>query len=340
MSAVPVAILRTGLVTSVGLSAPAACAAIRAGVANPTETLFIDSAGEWIMAHQVPLERPWRGLARLVEMGTLAIEECLAAVPREDWPRIPLLLCIAEAQRPGRLAGLDAELFAQLQRRLNVEFAQGSLIIAHGRVSVAIALREARDLIVNKGVPRALIAGVDSLLTAPTLRAYERDERLLTPANANGFMPGEGAGAILVGPATQGPQLLCAGLGFGTEPAPIDSEEPLRGDGLVRAIKAALGEAGCELHHLDFRITDLSGEQYYFKEAALALSRVLRARKSEFELWHPGEYVGETGAASGLASLVVAEAACRKDYARGPNILWHSALDNGYRAAAVLQAST
>jgi 3-oxoacyl-[acyl-carrier-protein] synthase-1 len=338
MTAMPVAILSTGLVTSVGLSAPASCAAIRAGVANPTETLFMDSAGEWIMGHQVPLEHPWRGLTRLVEMGALAIQECLAGVPREDWPRIPLLLCIAERQRPGRLAELDGELFARLQRKLNVEFAQGSLIIPHGRVGVAIALREARDLIVNKGVPCALIAGTDSLLTAPTLRAFERNERLLTPANANGFMPGEGAGAILVGPATQGRQLLCSGLGFGTEPAHIDSEEPLRGDGLVRAIKAALGEAGCEMHHLDFRITDLSGEQYYFKEAALALSRILRVRKSEFDLWHPAESVGESGAASALASLVVAEAACRKDYARGPNILWHSAADDGNRAAAVLQA--
>ena len=54
----PLAIGRTGLVTSVGLSAPAACAAIRAKLTNPSETRFIDSHGEWIMAHQVPLDAP------------------------------------------------------------------------------------------------------------------------------------------------------------------------------------------------------------------------------------------------------------------------------------------
>ena len=50
----------------------------------------------------------------------------------------------------------------------------------------------------------------------------------------------------------------------------------MRADGLATAIKGALADAGCEMHDMDYRITDLSGEQYYFKEAALALSRTLR----------------------------------------------------------------
>ena len=41
MSAMPVVILKTGLVTSVGLSAPATCAALRAKLSNPTETHFL-----------------------------------------------------------------------------------------------------------------------------------------------------------------------------------------------------------------------------------------------------------------------------------------------------------
>jgi 3-oxoacyl-[acyl-carrier-protein] synthase-1 len=130
--------------------------------------------------------------------------------------------------------------------------------------------------------------------------------------------------------------LLCAGIGFGMETAHIDSGEPLRAEGLTAAIKGALTDAGCWMHDLDYRITDLSGEQYYFKEAALARSRILRQRKEEFDIWHPAESIGESGAVAGVASLAVADTACRKAYTAGPNILSHMANDAGQRAAAVL----
>jgi 3-oxoacyl-[acyl-carrier-protein] synthase-1 len=332
-----IAIKSTGLVTSVGLSAPAACAAIRAKISNPTETRFIDSGGEWIMAHQVALEKPWRGRTKLAKMATMAIAECLEAIPREHWPNIPLLLCVAERDRPGRLEGLDDQLFLEIQKELDARFAPQSGVIPYGRVSVAIALAQARQLIHEGNQPYVLIAATDSLLTWPTLGVYERNDRLLTARNSNGFMPGEGAGSLLVGLASGKSELHCTGIGFGKEKAHIDSEEPLRADGLSVAIKGALADASCQMHDLDFRITDLSGEQYYFKEAALALSRILRQRKEEFDLWHPAESIGEAGSAAGIAALAVADTACRKAYALGSNILAHMANDAGKRAAAVLQ---
>ena len=337
MTAPPLAIVRTGLVSSVGLSSPAACAAIRAKVTNPTETRFIDADGEWIMAHQVPLERPWSGRTKLVKMAALAIEECLVDVARDNWIDIPLLLCVAEPERPGRVSGLEDRLFDELQRELGVAFAAHSLVIPHGRVSVATALAHARNLTNEGGASCALIAAVDSLVAWATLSGYERESRLLTARNSNGFMPGEGAAAILVSPRPRDPEgTWITGIGFAVEKATITSDEPLRGDGLSAAIKRALSDAGCGLHDLDLRVADVSGEQYYFKEAALAVSRVLRARKSSLEIWHPAECIGEAGAVAGLASLTVAEAACRKAYAPGPGILCHAANDAGHRAAVVL----
>src|SRR5262245_18547704 len=70
---IPIAILNTGLVTSVGLSAPAACAAIRAGLTNPSTTRFFDPDGKWIKAHQIPLAQPWCGLVRLAKMASMVI---------------------------------------------------------------------------------------------------------------------------------------------------------------------------------------------------------------------------------------------------------------------------
>lgn len=333
------AILATGLVTSVGLSAPESCAAIRANVANPTQTHFFDSSGEPIMAHQLPLEQPWRGRTRLVEMAALALEECLSSMAREEWVRIPVLLCLAEPERPGRLEGLDEHLLPELQRKLRVEFSSRSRLIPQGRVSALVALEVARDLL-SDSCPYAVIVATDSLLTGATLSRYERNGRLLTSRNSNGFLPGEGAGAVLVGPAPDGAHLVCTGVGFAVERADIDSEQPLRADGLVQAIRSALEESGCGLQDMDFRITDLAGEQYYFKEAALAVSRILRVRKEALDLWHPAECIGEAGALAGVAGMVVAEAACRKGYANGPNLLLHAGTDSGQRSAAVLQFRT
>jgi 3-oxoacyl-[acyl-carrier-protein] synthase I len=337
MSEKPLAILAAGLVTSVGLTAAASCAAIRAKLSNPSETRFIDSSGAWIMAHSVLLDQPWRGRSKLVKMAIMAIDECLMDVPRNDWSHIPLLLCVAERTRPGRLNGIDDELFGEIQRELGVEFAEGSLILPHGRVSVGTALKHARRILAGTSAPSVLIAATDSLLTWPTLSVYERNDRLLSPKNSNGFMAGEGAAAVLVGSADGGNQLYFMGLGFANEPAGIDSERPVRGDGLARAIRHAVSDAGCEIHDIDFRITDLSGEQYYFKEAALAMSRILRVRKEELDIWHPAECIGESGAVNGIATIVVALAACRKGYAPGPSILCHAAADSGERTASVLQ---
>lgn len=289
------------------------------------------------MAHQVELEQPWRGLAKLCRMAVMAIEEALADMPRDEWKRIPLLLCVAEKERPGRHEGLDDQLFQSIESQLGVHFAAESTVISQGRVSVALAMLQARSLIYEHNVTHVLIAATDSLLSWSTLSYYEREDRLLTPHNSNGFMPGEGAGALLVGVSRSGQsQLLCTGLGFAIEHAHIQTEKPLRAEGLSLAIKAALTEAECKMHDMDFRITDLSGEQYYFKEAALALSRTLRRRKEEFDLWHPAQCIGEAGALAGASICCLADSACRKGYTKGTAILAHMGSDLGGRVAMSL----
>lgn len=336
-----IAIEHVGLVTSVGLSAPASCAAIRAKVTNPTETRFVDSSGEWIMAHQVPLDQPWRGLSKLAKMAAMAIAEALDNIPKPEWSELPLMLCVAERERPGRLEGLDDQLFELIQAELGVRFSAQSAIVTQGRVAVAVALAQARGLMNKDRMPRVLVAATDSLLPWPTLSHYESHDRLLTARNSNGFMPGEAAGAVLLGrPAGNPGELLCTGLGFSRESAHIDSEQPFRAEGLSQAIRAALEDAGRQMHDMDFRITDNSGEQYYFKEAALALSRTLRVRKEEFDIWHPAECTGDVGAAVGISILCSAKAACDKRYQKGNSILVHMSNDTGQRAALTLHYRT
>lgn len=341
MSSHHIAIQKAGLVTSVGLTAPQSCAAFRAKISNPTETGFMDSGGELIMAHQVPLARPWSGLMKLTKMAAMVIEEALSGVEKRSWRDVPLLLCVAETDRPGRMEGLEDQLFLQIQNELDVTFGPDSAVVIQGRVGVAVALVQARALIAQRNVSRVLIAAVDSLLNWQTLTFYEHHDRLLTGRNSNGFIPGEAAGALLVGLPDRGAfELVCTGIGFGREVAHFESQEPLRADGLASAIKGSLSEAGIQMHDMDFRITDSSGEHYYFKEAALALSRTLRQRKEAFDIWHPAECTGEIGACVGATVIALAQAACNKAYTKGRNILVHMANDAGQRAALSLQYRT
>jgi 3-oxoacyl-[acyl-carrier-protein] synthase I len=334
MNRVTAAVLSAGVVSSVGLTAAATCAAVRCKLSNPSPTGFVH-AGKPVMGHQAPLDRPWRGLEKLATMGAMAAEEALAGVPSGERQRIPLLLCVAETERPGRITGVDDALLDMLQRSMRCKFSASSRILPNGRMGVPMALSLARTVIEQGSAPRVLILAVDSLLTANTIAHLARNDRLLTDDNSNGFMPGEGAGAVLVGPAPAGTtHLLCLGLGFAGERAYLDSQHPLRGEGLAAAVKGALADAGAHIDEVICRITDLSGEQYYFKEASLALSRTLRKGRENPELWHPAESVGEVGAASGAICLAVANAALLKQYMPpGGTVLLHFSNDAGERAA-------
>ena len=338
MSTQPIAIVHSGMVSGVGLDAPSSCAAIRCAIDNFQETRFMDKGGEWIMGSSVPLEQPWRGRTKLVKMASMAIRECLEYF--EEVPAdIPLFLCVAERERPGRLEGLEEKLFGEIEAELGYQFhPEESRGIPLGRVSTAVALKHARELIYEKQIPYVLIAGVDSLLVGPTLAAFEENHRLLTSQNSNGFIPGEAGAAILVcHPSySNDSKLLCNGIGFAIEVANIESEEPLRAEGLCNAIKIALGSSNCELGDLDFRIADVSGEQYYFKEAALALTRTLRQKKEHFYIWHPADCIGEVGAAIGAIMLITALTGSKKQYTYGNRMLLHSGNDSGQRAAAIL----
>ncbi|MBN1508260.1 MAG: hypothetical protein JW955_15540 [Sedimentisphaerales bacterium] len=333
----PLAILGSGMVTGVGFSAPASCAAIRVGIAGFQETRFMFD-GDWLIGCEVPFEQGWRGREKLLQMVVPAIQECLTLMGNTPVEQAPLLLCVAEPERPGRFAGLDDSFLRDVQSRLGRTFHTDSAILSRGRIGPVEAIARA-NVLISAGRPYCIVAAVDTLLTASTLTYYHEKGRLLTSENSNGFIPGEAGAAVLLARANEEllPQLCCLGLGTGFEKATIEAEEPLRADGMTQAIKAALADSGCTYSDLHYRITDINGEQYGFKEAALALARTLHERKEVFEIWHPADCIGEVGAAMVPVVLGVALAAAQKEYAPGPGVLCHFAADSSDRAAFVLR---
>lgn len=332
-----IAILKAGMVTPVGLTAAATCAAMRAAISAFDETNFVLD-GDWLIGARVPFATGYSGRERLLQMVVPAIRECLAGFPPEAPAKMPLLLCLAEEDRPGRLTGLDHSMIDEIGQRLGARFSAESAVFSQGRVAGVWAMQRAAELLA-RGFDHCVLAGVDSLFVGLTLNAYYAAGRVKTGKNSNGFIPGEAAAAVLLGPGSSASRLLCRGIGFGREPATIRSEEPLRADGLREALLAAMESSSLTWAHIDYRITDANGEHYWFKEASLAQSRTMRVRKPEVDFWHPADCIGEVGAAIVPCALGVALDADTKAYAPGPVVLCHFSSDGEERGALILHGS-
>ena len=128
---------------------------------------------------------------------------------------------------------------------------------------------------------------------------------------------------------------IIRGFGFGTEPATIASAEPFRAEGLSAAIRDAFFRSGCSYDDVDYRVTDISGEQYAFKEAALAAAQTMNQLKEEYDIWQPADCIGDIGAAIVPTMIAVAKSAAEKEFAPGDGVLIHCANDDHHRGVII-----
>jgi 3-oxoacyl-[acyl-carrier-protein] synthase-1 len=328
------------MVTAVGFNAPASLAAMRAGIRNIYQTNLWDKySGTNLAAGKVPLPQWWVGLGKLADLAAPAILECFEAAKPVPAQGIPVLLGAAPPDRPFRFEELDTHIFPEIERRLGCLLHPASEVVPRDHVSVVAALREAEQMIAAKKAPCVIVGAVDSLLHHDLKNYYLEKRRLLTPMNSNGFSLGEAGSAVLVTTAgdSRDGELQILGMCMGREKATIESEEPLRGDGLTQVIRGALSESGLTTQECHYRITDMNGEHYKFKEMALQTGRFVRKPTPKlFDLWHPIEYIGDVGAAIGPIILGVALHAGRKGYGNGPTVLCTLGNDDGERAALVV----
>ena len=331
-------ITASGLVTAVGFNAPASLAAIRAGISGAKQTGFWDrESGELINTGKVSLPHWWEGLGKLANLVAPAVHECLSAVsiPAEE---IPILLGVAAPDRPHRMEGLDDQLLDEVEYRLGLKHHHDSAVISRGQVSAVVGIQKAHQLIEENRATYCIVAAVDSFLQQKVVEVYLDRRRILTSSNSNGFIPGEAGSAVLVAGTESRSDLSIEvlGIGFGKEHATIESETPFRAKGLEKAIRDALTEARMDIYDITYRITDLNGEHYKFKEAAFALMRFEhKPVKRAFQLWHPIENIGDPGAAIGPCVLSCALHAGREGYGPGDVVLCHFGNDDGERAAIV-----
>jgi 3-oxoacyl-[acyl-carrier-protein] synthase I len=332
----------TAMVCAVGLDAESACAAMRARVNGFAEMPYCSVAGEPIVAAAVPaIDLEIRREDRIVELLAAAVEGLLAKSPDLKPGDTPLFLGLAEPTRPGGCGGLGEDVFVRLQDRLGTRFrAQGSRVFATGHTAGFEALAAAREYFRSTDGRAGIVCGADSYINAASLLWLDDHERLKSEVNSDGAIPGEAAAAVCVRPPPPVPapgQTSVLGLGFAVERAHVLTDEPLLGHGLAEATRVALAEAKLGMHEIDFRMSDVTGESYGFREQSLGLARVMRVVRDELPIWHCADAIGDTGAAAGVCQLVVVSQALAKGTAPGRRCACFTSAVSGARAVAIVE---
>ena len=341
----PLRIVGQDMCCAVGHSAGAASAALMARMNHFRETAFRCDGMPVLgaMLHDLPLlgAARWRLMLERVCVGATQ-ERRTAAQP------FPLILLCADPESAGLQAADAAPLLRGLQEAGVADPAR-SWLLSTGKAGIAEALMQASAML-RESAPathHVLVAGVDSLLTGAAIDRLHAQGRIRLPGNSDGLIPGEGAAALLLSLVeTATPQhagLVIAGLGQGecSDPWPQNDAEalPLRGRGLVQAVRGAAASAGCAVTDLQFQLSGTTGESRSMREIAIALGQALEQRVQDFDHLPLSAWLGETGSVAPLLGLAWMAHAMPHPLGPGTRGLAHFGNDNGARAALVLHAA-
>lgn len=346
MSRRPLAIAGLGMISCLGEGAEVNAAAMRCDYDGFQETAFNQPfSSEMQIGAQIETEL--RGISKITYMNTVAVKEAIKDLP-EGYQGLTVIYCMPEKSQTSFFNNDAAlrEIMDNTFQELHIgTLGELSSAFWQHRCGFVSALKQAQELLYVQGREYVLIVSIDSLLNSATLSQYGgglygEDRRLLGEGHSNGFIPGEAATAILLSRTTDSAasNVMISGVGEGQEKATLDNEdEVLRGIGIAEAINQASKDSGVEIHDTGFRVSSVSGEDYFFTEAALAQIKTLKQKVDEHPLWHPADCVGEVGAAIGGAITIMTYYAFNKGYALGKNAICHISNDNSQRGAFVMQ---
>lgn len=365
----PAEIVSVGLVTPVGLYAAAASAAIAAGRSRARRSEVVGQTGERQAMHLVEegyLEPLNPGIVsigctvphrRMLQLGGAALAEAAAGCPAPALP--PLLLALPEVL-PGSADLVGESFVSHLATQAGIQIDEArSATYRQGGAGVLFALRDALEMLAAKKVSHIIIGGVDTFLDVMRLATLDSEGRLCGPHSRLGFMPGEGAGFLLLRAPQErqrgkpllppGPHALARVLAVGTgaEKGHRYSKEPYRGDGLAEAFEALF--QGLPPSHPKVRCVyaGFNGEEMPAKEWGVARLRNPERFADELRVEHPADCIGDSGAALGAIMLGLAALAIDQGYWPEPRPIWAnedpgpclvwSTSDRETRAVALLQ---
>lgn len=336
-----------GLNTPVGNNAAQTCAALRARISRLRAWPGFAYGGEQVVAgalREDSKEGPW--VIRAVDMVLPTLYEALWQAQLYDHTahedlRVGLFLATPPADRP-EIGPADHRDFVEHVQDVWSDLAQNEAvqIVDREQVGGALAIAAACEALTHGTLDAAVVAGVESQLHGQHLEQLLGEGRLHIAGRPNGIVPGEAACALVL-ETTVGarkrrvaPLARIAALALESEAEDWSPRRPSEAAALTRALQTALVAAGAPV--IDRVIVDHSGERWRFRDWALAEVRALRGLPDDWQLWHPGDNVGDIGAAFiGLAVGMAATAFARGYGGRG-SILLAASNHSGERAALVV----
>lgn len=356
------AITSLGMVCSVGHDVRTACASIRAGISRPRPIVYheiLDPATQ----QAVPLVGyPLAGFAEGFNILGFWIRASLACLDDlVDFGKLPgpsdqafwsktALIAACPPMNDARFDGSDKmtddfvkEAF--LHRLLEAwpyPVARANLgIVGTSHAGAIIAIRRAVSFLTERGVDRAIVLAVDSLLDPMTLDWLAGNERLKTPDNPVGVMPGEAAACFLVEPrsgaSARGAKVWAhiAPPGVGQETSSFSGGHLSQGVAMAGALREALAAPA----HRPFQgpvIVDCNGEQWRAHEWGNARVRATDRLGAAITEVFPALSLGDTGAASAAIGVCLAVRALERGYAGHDSVLVAASSEQGHVGAVCL----
>lgn len=194
------------------------------------------------------------------------------------------------------------------------------------RVAFARALAKATQALSNGQAEHCLLLTVDSLLDTDTLRIQLEQQRLKTPDNPTGYIPGEGAAAIVLSAQAVHAQAQKCTVECHLDPTSLspEDEEAKHALWLGRKLfalyqKAVVIPSGSNQKALlPLQITDFNGEQTRAKELGFMQHYITQNYPSGVILdpMVPALSFGETGTFSGALAFNAALHSIQRRYSK------------------------
>jgi 3-oxoacyl-[acyl-carrier-protein] synthase-1 len=341
-----------GMISPVGLNAYQSCASIRAGINRMSELDFTVENDEF---DELPIigcavsgvTDGHLGLGRWTKLASKALEDLLnvAGNPVIDTDHTGLYIGLPELSREG----IDKRIAEMLgyrieQWRLWQGMEDMTKTYTEGRAAVFLALQDAFTDIGNGLIDCAIVGGVDSLIEPDTLGYLHGKKRIKTEDNSEGLIPSEAAAFLLI--ETQEHAInreanimaMLSAPNTSTESNTIWTDQPSLAKAASDAMRNTFQQLNDQGEQTGIIVSDMTGESYYGKELSVTATRVMKNVKQPWRLWHPGDCVGDTGAAASAINAIVAIRAMGKGYAKTTNIALMGASDDGLRGAAYIRS--
>lgn len=342
----PLALLAAAAVTSVGADVDQTCTSIRAGIKRfkrhpwyegQSREPGVEPGEPLITAPVLPATPDVPGPERLSTLLLPVLGDLVsrARMERRHLPSTALLLALPEEDAATSKWDLDRGFAEHLLSRAGLSFKQVT-VNRTGRAGMLELLSAAADILSSRAADRVVLAGVDSYLAFDRMRHLDLAGRLKSPRNVDGFIPGEGASALLVqlasrvDPRGAPPIARVTALGRGDEPQPFSGDRQSTARGLVTALRAALPSP------TPWVLCDQNGESYRAFEWAVAVTRASAQLGAAPRLSHPAINHGDIGAATGGVLAASVMAAFQRGYAPAPEAVLFAGSDGPARAAARL----